>query len=205
MLTNSNFSEKNLVNQNYQNITKSDLIKQQLSKNEQDENNSSLKVNIPINNNINSSSVLFNNLINTTRLANLISENVLDNQASTANNPEIKKEEKTDVNMNKDRKNSLEDNYIIIDSDEENEEINNKNELNSKDPQKNQLQENQMLNGNNKINNINNSNNTDKNKINDKDKFTDAEAQDPKKIERKLYYIRNISSNRKYKIEEKIN
>ena len=203
MLTNSNFSEKNLVNQNYQNITKSDLIKQQLSKNEQDENNSSLKVNIPINNNINSSSVLFNNLINTTRLANLISENVLDNQASTANNPEIKKEEKTDVNMNKDRKNSLEDNYIIIDSDEENEEINNKNELNSKDPQRNQLQENQMLNGNNKINNINNSNNTDKNKINDKDKFTDAEAQDPKKIERKLYYIRNISSNRKYKIRGK--
>ena len=204
MLTNPNFSDKNLVDHNYPNISNSELIKQQLSNNEQDENNSSLKVNIPLSNDINSTSVLFNNLINSPRLSNLITENNQDNQASSFKNPETKNEEKNEINTNEERKNSLEDNYIILDSDEENEEVNpNKNELNNRDLQKPELQENQIQNGDSKNNKVNDSNNLDQNKIDEKDKFIDAETKGPKKVERKLYYVRNISSNRKYKIRGK--
>jgi len=207
MLTNSNLSEKNPANQDYQNLANSELIKQQLSNSQQEETNYSPKINIPINNDINSTPVLFNNLITSPRLSNLISENNQENQTSTPNSPESKKEDsKSGPDMNKERKNSVEDNYILIESDEENEEMQNeknddanKKGLNSQELQKTGLQENQRQNGNN------DSNKTDKNKIDDKDKFIDTE--DPKKIERKLFYIRNISSNRKYKIrgKEKLN
>ena len=207
MLTNSNLSEKNAVNQDYQNLANSELIKQQLSNSQQEDTNYSPKINIPINNDINSTPVLFNNLITSPRLSNLISENNQENQTSTPNSPESKKEDsKSGLDMNKERKNSVEDNYILIESDEENEEMQNeknddanKKGLNSQELQKAGLQENQRQNGNN------DSNKTDKNKVDDKDKFIDTE--DPKKIERKLFYIRNISSNRKYKIrgKEKLN
>ena len=202
MLTNSNSSDKNISNQDFQNIANSDLLKQQLSNSQQEETNYSPKINIPINNDINSTSVIFNNLISSPRLSSLISENNQDNPASSPNSPEAKKEDNKNVEMNNERKNSVEDNYIIIDSDEENEEMQtekNDNENKKQEPQKTGLQENQRQNGNNE------SNNSDKNKINDKDKFIDTE--DPKKIERKLFYIRNISSNRKYKIrgKEKLN
>ena len=207
MLTNSNLSEKNAVNQDYQNLANSELIKQQLSNSQQEDTNYSPKINIPINNDINSTPVLFNNLITSPRLSNLISENNQENQTSTPNSPESKKEDsKSGPDINKERKNSVEDNYILIESDEENEEMQNeknddanKKGLNSQELQKAGLQENQRQNGNN------DSDKTDKNKIDDKDKFIDTE--DPKKIERKLFYIRNISSNRKYKIrgKEKLN
>jgi len=207
MLTNSNLSEKNPANQDYQNLANSELIKQQLSNSQQEETNYSPKINIPINNDINSTPSLFNNLITSPRLSNLISENNQESQTSTPNSPESKKEDnKNGPDMNKERKNSVEDNYILIESDEENEEMQteknddaNKKGLNNQELQKTGLQENQRQNGNN------DNNKTDKNKIDGKDKFIDTE--DPKKIERKLFYIRNISSNRKYKIrgKEKLN
>jgi hypothetical protein len=81
MLTNSNSSDKNISNQDFQNIANSDLLKQQLSNSQQEETNYSPKINIPINNDINSTSVIFNNLISSPRLSSLISENNQDNPA----------------------------------------------------------------------------------------------------------------------------
>ena len=110
---------------------------------------------------------------------------------------ETEKEEKNNPEEDKPRKNSYEDNYILIESDEENEDIQsdtianqNINGLNNKELPNSELQENQKQNGNNNNNKVNGVNNTDKNKINEKDKFIDTEVEDAKNIERKLYYLR---------------
>ena len=210
MLSNPNDSEKIDSNPNFSNIPNPNSLKQNLPKSKSNENNSLSNANIMVNNDVNSTSVLFNNLISSPRLSNLISENTQDNQNPNMNNMETEKEEKNNPEEDKPRKNSYEDNYILIESDEENEDIQsdkianqNINGLNNKELPNSELQENQKPNGNNNNNKVNGVNNTDKNKINEKDKFIDTEVEDAKNIERKLYYLRKISSNRKYKIRGK--
>ena len=209
MLSSPNDSEKVDSNPNFSNLPNSNLITPNKSKINQDGNNSLLNANTAMNTDINSTSVIFSNIINSPRLSNLISENSQDNQAQNMNNIETQNEEKNTPDENKERKNSIVDNIILSDSDED-EEIQsdkitpqNKNELNNTESQKSALQENQKPNENNCNNKVNGVKNTNKNGVNEKDKFIDTETQNSKNIERKLYYLRKISSNRKYKIRGK--
>ena len=209
MLSNPNDTEKVASAQNFSNLNNSNLITPNKSKSNQDGNNSLLNANTAMNTDINSTSVIFSNIINSPRLSNLISENSQDNQVQNMNNIETQNEEKNTPDENKERKNSIVDNIILSDSDED-EEIQsdkitpqNKNELNNTESQKSALQENQKPNENNSNNKVNGVKNTNKNGVNEKDKFIDTETQNSKNIERKLYYLRKISSNRKYKIRGK--
>ena len=209
MLSSPNDSEKVDSNPNFSNLPNSNLITPNKSKSNQDGNNSLLNANTAMNTDINSTSVIFSNIINSPRLSNLISENSQDNQVQNMNNIETQNEEKNTPDENKERKNSIVDNIILSDSDED-EEIQsdkitpqNKNELNNTESQKSALQENQKPNENNSNNKVNGVKNTNKNGVNEKDKFIDTETQNSKNIERKLYYLRKISSNRKYKIRGK--
>ena len=231
MLSSTKNSEKNLVDQNYQNINQNGKDTK-LPNNERDKNIIFSKSNSPNINEANTTSVLFNSLSNTPRLSNFITANVQDNLVSNMNSNEAKDEQQNEINQNKTKKdseNNNEDNYILLESDEEMEENDNentsnnvnanqkpdnnnssngkmnntskndnntnfnKNNLNGQDLQK--LQENKKINGDMNGTNINNK---DKTQLNNKDKYIDTEG--PKKIERKLYYVRKITSNRKYKL-----
>ena len=235
MLENLKESEKNELNQNTQIINNSNLIEPKPPCNEKLESPSTSKAVTQINNDPNATSALFNSLANTPKLANLISENTQYNQDTNLNNIETKAEEKNEQELNKTQNpamNNNEDNFIVLSDDEENEESenkgennvngtndsnnniflnkkrknpnqseNNKNDLNANDSQNKELQENKIQNSVD-----NNSNNLTKKKI-DEDKLNNNDSQESNKVERKLYYIRKIASNRKYKFKgtDKIN
>ena len=227
MLANSNNSENHELNKNSQTNNNANLTESKSPSNEQSPIHTSTKTQNQNNNDSNLTSGIFNSLANTPKLANLISENTQDNQESNMNNIDTKVEQKNEQELNKAQKkptNNHEDSYIVL-SDEENEEsennkninddgetnnntflnnkrkspnpsesyINGKKELISKDSQNKELQENKMQNSD--------ESDKTKKKINDKDKLINADSQESNKIERKLYYIRKISSNRKYKFK----
>ena len=231
MLPNLKDSEKNELNKNPSILNNSNIIESKLPSKEQIESPSISKPIIQTNNESNETSAIFNSLINTPKLANIISENIQSNQETNMNNSENKTEEKNEQVLDKVQKQSMnnnDDNFIVL-SDEENEEsennnennnninnahestINNflnnkrknpnqsdndKNELNAKDSQKTELKENKIQNSGEE-----NTNNLTKKKIDDKDKLNNTDSQGPNKVERKLYYIRKIASNRKYKFK----
>ena len=227
MLANSNNSENHELNKNSQTNNNANSTESKSPSNEQSPIHTSTKTQNQNNNDSNLTSGIFNSLANTPKLANLISENTQDNQESNMNNIDTKVEQKNEQELNKAQKqpnNNHEDSYIVL-SDEENEEsennkninddgetnnntflnnkrkspnpsesyINGKKELISKDSQNKELQENKMQNSD--------ESDKTKKKINDKDKLINADSQESNKIERKLYYIRKISSNRKYKFK----
>ena len=227
MLANSNNSENHELNKNSQTNNNANSTESKSPSNEQSPIQTSTKTQNQNNNDSNLTSGIFNSLANTPKLANLISENTQDNQESNMNNIDTKVEQKNEQELNKAQKqpnNNHEDSYIVL-SDEENEEsennkninddgetnnntflnnkrkspnpsesyINGKKELISKDSQNKELQENKMQNSD--------ESDKTKKKINDKDKLINADSQESNKIERKLYYIRKISSNRKYKFK----
>ena len=231
MLQNLKDSEKNELNKNSSILNNSNLIESKPPSQEQIESPSTSKPITQTNNDSNATSAIFNSLINTPKLANLISENTQNNHESNMNNSENKTEDKNEQELHKAQKQSMnnnEDNFIVL-SDEENEEsennsennnnvnnahestINNflnnkrkspnqsdndKNELNAKDSQKTELPENKIQNSGEE-----NTNNLTKKKIDGKDKLNNIDSKGPNKVERKLYYIRKISSNRKYKFK----
>ena len=227
MLANSNNSENHELNKNSQTNNNANSTESKSPSNEQSPIHTSTKTQNQNNNDSNLTSGIFNSLANTPKLANLISENTQDNQESNMNNIDTKVEQKNEQELNKAQKqptNNHEDSYIVL-SDEENEEsennkninddgetnnntflnnkrkspnpsesyINGKKELISKDSQNKEFQENKMQNSD--------ESDKTKKKINDKDKLINADSQESNKIERKLYYIRKISSNRKYKFK----
>ena len=227
MLANSNNSENHELNKNSHTNNNANSTESKSPSNEQSPIHTSTKTQNQNNNDSNLTSGIFNSLANTPKLANLISENTQDNQESNMNNIDTKVEQKNEQELNKAQKkptNNHEDSYIVL-SDEENEEsennkninddgetnnntflnnkrkspnpsesyINGKKELISKDSQNKELQENKMQNSD--------ESDKTKKKINDKDKLINADSQESNKIERKLYYIRKISSNRKYKFK----
>ena len=226
MLANLNNIEKNMSSQNSQNLANPNSIGSKMSISQQEENNTQPKVKTQIIKEANTTSIIFNSLLNTSRLSNLITPNEQDNQMTNSDNKEVQNEVQSNNDVNKASKNSDnndDNNVIVLDDDEEMEEnedenandnINgnhendnnnkkqkdsnqsdnnsNKNELNNK---KKEPEENINLNGKNKTPNSNGTM-----QIEDKDKFINTEKQGPKKVERKLYYIRKITSNRRYKL-----
>ena len=228
MLENLNQSEKNELNQNSSIINNSNLLEPKPLSNGQLEPPSTSKAITQNDNNPNATSEIFNSLANTPKLANLISENTQNNQDTNMNNFETKTEEKKEQELNQNpTMNNNEDNFIVLSDDEENEESenknennningsnevnnnnflnkkrnnanqfeNNKNELNAKGFQNKELQENKMQNAVD-----GNSNDLTKKQI-DEDKLNNNDSQVSNKVERKLYYIRKIASNRKYKFK----
>ena len=233
MLANSNNSEKYEIKKNFHNFINSELIVPKFKNSGNINDFSSSKFITQYNKETNTTSLIFNNLMNNSKFSNLISENNKENRNLNEENKEQKIEKKKDIEY---PVNKAEENYIVIDSDEDNEEndsniyeINNINEthesninsfLNNKRMSQNKFERNDCI---NKLNiqksqkpelqenipqNYNNENNKDieinifnKRKINDKDKFIDTEIQVQKKFDRKLYYIRKITSNRKYKLK----
>ena len=214
------YPEKAILNNNFPNNNNSNSVEAKQSYSETLENTSSNLTNIQNNPIVNTTSALFNNIMNTSRLSNFICENEGDNQVSNPDNKEIQNEEKNNE-QNKPQapkvsanNNENEDNFILLESDEENEEDDNNQEINNKInngiySNNNSLLNNKRKNPNqvdgisNKINknDENRVNGSNTNDINNKDKYIDTEVTDPKKVERKLYYIRKISSNRKYKLK----
>ena len=216
-----NTNNSNIVTPN---LTSPQIVDESQKNNSNENNNQS--------NMINSTSDLFKNLMQSSRLSNLISENNPENEASNENNKDSKEDNK-EINNNKEqssnvkdnnKNNNNEDNYILLeDSDEENEEKDNNDEQNDningnyeknvnnflnlkrKNPNSNDKSDKEGLNSQeNQNSNIQSpNNNNEKSQINNNDKKIDEEGSNSKEIERKLYYIRNISSNRKYKLKVK--
>ena len=233
MLANSNNPEKREINNNFHNSINCELIEPKFKNSGNSDQFSSSKFITQYNKETNTTSLIFNNLKNNSKFSNLISENNKENRNMNEENKEQKIEKKKDLEypMNK-----IEENYIVIDSDDDNEEndnniyevnnineihesninsfLNNKrmslnklerkdniNKLNIQRFQKPELQENIAQSCNNENNKDIEINIFDKRKIDDKDKFIDTEIQVQKKFDRKLYYIRKITSNRKYKLK----
>ena len=214
------YPEKAILNNNFPNNNNSNSVEAKQSYSETLENTSSNLTNIQNNPIVNTTSALFNNIMNTSRLSNFICENEGDNQVSNPDNKEIQNEEKNNE-QNKPQapkdsanNNENEDNFILLESDEENEEDDNNQEINNKINNGTYANNNSLLNNkrknpnqvdgiSNKINknDENRVNGSNTNDINNKDKYIDTEVTAPKKVERKLYYIRKISSNRKYKLK----